>query len=1465
MNSSAYFGTIVSGGNVKIRGVNQSSINAADRGTIVVRGNVNMELQRAALAQLALQAQNIYMNLVDDLLIRGIVQPVLMPDGSVSQLINLQQLGRQLGFLTDGSTFAEQGSTSSSPTGLVPMSLPSSSDSSSSGGFSVHPTAGAGFMGPRPSSRFFIPAMQNTVLNQLITMILTPIYGRSILLNLDSTGQLMRRGATIAETFRGTQSLILPDGDPAILFDKSSNPDVEVEIDGEKTMVPLYDSFLLTDVVSRLLNKIKAEKLLGIQSLGDIRFEPGEINLESEDIILKSKGQIQIAAQYVYNETGNRVGVNPVSLSRPGTITLSGDKGVKTQGAQISAQAIKMASSDGSIVDSEMPLDPTYSFSKTFFGGRNVTMRQKTFTSSLAATEGMSFSAPRKSIDQHGTNLITGPQGILFDAPKYTWQPAFEEMGFYHSNCDGFVKVQEKAPKMGGMQTPGAIVFKSQDTTLMGAQIIAGTVSNPVDGQFRVIPAYATQESHSLTNRSGFLSHSSLEIQQTRSVPVPTQILAEHFESLGVGVCELEGAVVRALDMTITKTLEEKAAYERSHTVITQKASGFCPPKIKGDPFIDALKGMRNVVSFGDVAPATFNLIGATAQTLNHAQMLANLSTMGNPLTTITQILTSRFIAGPSFCNIKTVTKVDESKPLQSRIETGILRVTNDRTHLEGEWDVSGRGEIDTGKFSMSAPRHTVTQTTETSGWSVSLSPAALLGAYLDPCLLTGLGCLPNVAVHESDGSSSSTSHAPTILRADDLFIRCGDAVFSGAQIHARLLEAIVTGDLTVESLADEFRSESESRDFGLCLGAIASLTQEVKPDAGFGDPRLGAVPTMRFANEDAMSLKVREVAQMVGQERFYLTVGRLLHKKGATVGLKPDGVVVRDDAERIQAGRTLEEKVHEAESHHRTVINPAIGEFVAMMNQVDDLLQLRAQITQLQMLDGVPKPEREKTNREVKEFLDKPEVKEKIAKLKVARQKQKLAAQELRRLEMEDPTLPMRMAGIMPLAKETPTTSSAKSAPKIAAKTKSPAVPPLPKLSATQLKSLAVSAKPMAKKSPTQSPAISVAQSKVLASTLSDPSNAHSVDEQMNRVFAWSQAQQENKSCGREAMEMLSSINESLDKFAVDHKNIAKVGAAIVEGIGYAAVGGALLVAAEGGILPFVLGGSTMLASNEVVATVLEHGSEYVVKEAASLGTTEAEAVRFGTNMAGTINKLMFLGATKLAVKVVKGGKGTVKTLSPKESTAISKQAFREKQTNPIEFNASVSKGISEAVEKNPLMKLEMERFADAANQRPYNSRAMESLLQARYPDTVSSHTLPGLSQPNVGLAGMHKERFIGHDPLTFEPIIQRVTFDQRGFPVFDPYVKVETRISGDLGSMRPDVHMKMATAQLKADIDAGRISRSMFNDIEWTHIQKEKPKIGTFTWHHHQETGRMQLVPTDIHDWVGHIGGNKLWGMPK
>ena len=196
---------------------------------------------------------------------------------------------------------------------------------------------------------------------------------------------------------------------------------------------------------------------------------------------------------------------------------------------------------------------------------------------------------------------------------------------------------------------------------------------------------------------------------------------------------------------------------------------------------------------------------------------------------------------------------------VQSRVDLGdertdgveVLRISNDRTHLEGCWNARGRAVIETGELTTSAPEHTVSQRSETHGYTVSLSQAAVLGTALD--VAPAFGCLPSVSVQNGAGSSLSGVHVPMRLDADDLFIRCDDAVFQGSHVRARLLEAIVTNDLTIETLANEFCSGSHSSAISRSLSAIYGMVRSTESDVGLRDahlrdPWLVVVPSMRFA-----------------------------------------------------------------------------------------------------------------------------------------------------------------------------------------------------------------------------------------------------------------------------------------------------------------------------------------------------------------------------------------------------------------------------------------------------------------------------------------------------------------------------------------------------------------------------------------------------------------------------------------
>ncbi|EKS0980432.1 RHS domain-containing protein, partial [Escherichia coli] len=77
-------------------------------------------------------------------------------------------------------------------------------------------------------------------------------------------------------------------------------------------------------------------------------------------------------------------------------------------------------------------------------------------------------------------------------------------------------------------------------------------------------------------------------------------------------------------------------------------------------------------------------------------------------------------------------------------------------------------------------------------------------------------------------------------------------------------------------------------------------------------------------------------------------------------------------------------------------------------------------------------------------------------------------------------------------------------------------------------------------------------------------------------------------------------------------------------------------------------------------------------------------------------------------------------------------------------------------------------------------------------------------------------------------------VPFNHAGFPDFSRYSIKNTRI--ELGSSR--------------DIDFARADRA-------AGYGPGNPRPEGYTWHHHQDSGYMQLVPSDIHDAVRHTGG--------
>ncbi len=133
---------------------------------------------------------------------------------------------------------------------------------------------------------------------------------------------------------------------------------------------------------------------------------------------------------------------------------------------------------------------------------------------------------------------------------------------------------------------------------------------------------------------------------------------------------------------------------------------------------------------------------------------------------------------------------------------------------------------------------------------------------------------------------------------------------------------------------------------------------------------------------------------------------------------------------------------------------------------------------------------------------------------------------------------------------------------------------------------------------------------------------------------------------------------------------------------------------------------------------------------------------------------------------------------------------------------------------------------------------------------ENVKSTTVPPYNAKNVKLAGQRH-------PVT------GVVFDNKGYPVFDDIARYDTNlINKGYSNLSYTKQMELASKDLWNAIQRGEVNSSQFSSSQLRQIQSGSSKIDDYTWHHHQDNGRMQLVPEWEHSKTGHIGGDAMQG---
>jgi len=111
-------------------------------------------------------------------------------------------------------------------------------------------------------------------------------------------------------------------------------------------------------------------------------------------------------------------------------------------------------------------------------------------------------------------------------------------------------------------------------------------------------------------------------------------------------------------------------------------------------------------------------------------------------------------------------------------------------------------------------------------------------------------------------------------------------------------------------------------------------------------------------------------------------------------------------------------------------------------------------------------------------------------------------------------------------------------------------------------------------------------------------------------------------------------------------------------------------------------------------------------------------------------------------------------------------------------------------------------------------------------------------------------------------------IPFDKNGFVDFSEWVIAEVRLPDNMIVGRSWDQARVATEEFYKQLKGNEelMKKFNFDELQWKAIKSGKGKIPGYTWHHHQDTGRMQLVPTSIHKkGLPHTGGHALWGSQK
>jgi hypothetical protein len=146
--------------------------------------------------------------------------------------------------------------------------------------------------------------------------------------------------------------------------------------------------------------------------------------------------------------------------------------------------------------------------------------------------------------------------------------------------------------------------------------------------------------------------------------------------------------------------------------------------------------------------------------------------------------------------------------------------------------------------------------------------------------------------------------------------------------------------------------------------------------------------------------------------------------------------------------------------------------------------------------------------------------------------------------------------------------------------------------------------------------------------------------------------------------------------------------------------------------------------------------------------------------------------------------------------------------------------------------------------------------------PDTAEQDAIKAAAAAQDRLPAVHVGGLSAEDWQAIDKAIADGTLDERpvdagNYPDFSAYAVVDVQLPPDLWNASDAQQFRWLNEHLFA-ADGAQSKGFPWN--QGSNVGSDTPPHG-YTWHHHQQPGRMQLVPFGIHGAVQHSGGRQVW----